>query len=74
MIVGLHQLKPGQTARVVALTSADPARLDRLAAYGVVPGSLVRLDQIHPSLILTVDETVITIDRAVAEHILVQQA
>jgi Fe2+ transport system protein FeoA len=57
---------------VVALRSADPARLDRLGAFGVVPGSVVSLAQHVPTLILRIDETEVAIDGAVAGEILVE--
>jgi DtxR family Mn-dependent transcriptional regulator/ferrous iron transport protein A len=72
VIVPIHRLKPGQTAQVVELKSVDPARLDRLGAYGLVPGSWVLVQQLQPALILRVGETEISIDRNVAKEILVR--
>ncbi len=72
MTVSLDCLKPGQTAQVVELRSTDPARLDRLGGYGIVPGSLLRLEQLRPALIFRVGETEISIDREVASEIIVQ--
>ena len=70
--VPLHQLLPGQSGRVVALQTGDAARLDRLGAYGLVPGCQVRLLQASPALIFVVEETEIAVDQAVAAQILVQ--
>jgi Fe2+ transport system protein FeoA len=72
MIVPLHELKPGQLARVMELRSNDPARLDRLSAFGLAPGSWVRMGQVTPALIFHVGETEITVDHAVASEIIVQ--
>jgi Fe2+ transport system protein FeoA len=71
-VVPLHRLKPGQSARVVELRSTDPARLDRLSAFGLAPGSRVRIEQTHPALIFRVGETEISVDRDVAGEIIVQ--
>ena len=71
-MVPLNQLKPGQAARVVALRSGDPARLDRLSAYGLVPGSQVSLEQARPTFIFRIGETEIAIDAEVAGEIWVQ--
>jgi Fe2+ transport system protein FeoA len=69
-MVPLSLLKPGQSARVVELRSSDPVRLDRLGAYGLVPGSELRLEQCRPTLIFSVGETEIAIDNDVAGEIL----
>jgi DtxR family Mn-dependent transcriptional regulator len=71
-IVPLHRLKPGERAQVVELRSQDPARLDRLGALGLVPGSWVVLQQMHPALVFRVGETEISIDKAVAKEIFVR--
>lgn len=72
MIVPLHHLKPGQSACVVEIKSTDPARLDRLSAFGLVPGSWVRVEQVRPALIFRMDGTEISVDEAVAAGIVVQ--
>lgn len=68
----LNQLRPGQSAQVIELRSADPARLDRLSAFGLAPGSQVRMAQTRPALIFYVDETEIAVDEDVAREIVVQ--
>ncbi len=68
----LPALKPGQWAKIVELRCADLNRLDRLGAFGLVPGSRIRLRQAHPALIIEIDETVLTMDNAVAGDIVVQ--
>lgn len=72
--MSLDTLEPGRSARVAALRCADPARLDRLSAYGLVPGSLIRLRQSRPAFILEVGETVLSVDREVAREIEVEAA
>lgn len=73
-LVPLHRLKPGQRAEVVELRSQDPARLDRLGALGLVPGSWITLQQMHPALVFRVGETEISVDREVADEIYVRTA
>jgi len=72
MNLPLHHLKPGQSAQVIELQSSDPSRLDRLSAFGLAPGSWVRLMQRRPVFILYVGETEISVDEEVAREILVQ--
>jgi len=68
----LHHLKPGQSAQIVELRSSDPARLDRLSAFGLAPGSWVQMEQRRPALIFRVGETEISVDQDVASEIIVQ--
>ena len=72
MNVTLDRLRAGQSAEVVELRSADRARLERLGAYGLVPGSTVRVEQLRPAIIFRVGETEISIDRDVAREIVVR--
>jgi Fe2+ transport system protein FeoA len=72
VVVPLHQLKPGQSAQIVELRSSDPARLDRLSAFGLAPGSWVQMEQRRPALIFRVGETEISVDQDVASEIIVQ--
>ena len=68
----LYDLVPGQWAHITELRCADLGRLDRLGAYGLVPGSLIQLKPSRPALILEIGETVLSLDRAVAHDILVE--
>jgi DtxR family Mn-dependent transcriptional regulator len=73
-VVPLHRLKPGQRAQIVELKSESAARLDRLGALGLMPGAWVVVQQRNPALVLRVGETEISVDRSVAEEILVRIA
>jgi DtxR family Mn-dependent transcriptional regulator len=72
--VPLHRLKPGQLAQVVELKSDSHARLARLGALGLMPGSWLVLLQCRPAVVLRVGETEISLDEAVAGEILVRPA
>jgi len=67
----LSDMPVGEAAWVAALRSADSARLERLAAYGLTPGSLVRVAQHTPTLIFLVGETEVAVDAQVAGEIMV---
>jgi Fe2+ transport system protein FeoA len=69
----LPELPPGQTARVIALRFSDAARLERLSAYGLAPGSVVRLVQLRPTLIVHIGETELALDHEVAQEIVVEK-
>lgn len=71
-VVTLADLGPGQAARVVAVDTGDRGRLLKLAALGLVPGCTIRLQQRRPAYVLWVDETLLSLDRAVATTIVVR--
>jgi Fe2+ transport system protein FeoA len=73
-IVPLHRLPTGQRAQVVELRSHSAARLDRLGALGLMPGSWLVVQQRRPALVVRIGESEISLDRSVAEEILVQPA
>jgi DtxR family Mn-dependent transcriptional regulator len=70
----LADLRPGQAAEVVAITSADGGRLMKLSALGLVPGSQVRLQQRRPAYVVWVGETQLSLDAAIAHEIVVRPA
>jgi Fe2+ transport system protein FeoA len=72
--VPLHRLKSGQRAQVVELRSDNHARLARLGALGLMPGSWLVVLQRKPALVLRVGETEISLDDAVAGEIIVRPA
>ena len=47
--------------------------MDRLAAFGVVPGSEIRLRQKAPSYVLELGETTIALDPEIASEIYVKR-
>jgi Fe2+ transport system protein FeoA len=66
----LIDLQPGQSARIAEINSEDIGRLMKLASLGVVPGSLIRLQQRKPVFVIWVGETMLSLERAVAQDIL----
>lgn len=69
MTLLLSQMKPGQIAQVTAITSDNKARLLKLAAFGLVPGSFVKLQQRYPAYVLRLGETLLSLDDDVADDI-----
>ena len=73
LVVPLTRLPVGASARVVFVSSRRHARVDRLAALGVVPGVAVRLHQRMPGFVLAVDETTLALDADIAGEIYVRR-
>ena len=67
--VSVDQLRSGQTASVLSL-SGDR---NRLAVFGLVPGTEIKLLQRRPACVVQVGETELALDREIARRILVRR-
>jgi Fe2+ transport system protein FeoA len=56
---------------VVGEVRASAARVDRLAAMGILPGVELRVQQMRPAVIVEFDETVLALEREIASDIIV---
>lgn len=65
----LDQLQSGESGRILYVETADHARLDRLTTFGMLPGTIVRVHQRQPSLVVILGETQLALDREIAQHI-----
>ena len=73
LVAPLSDLKPGEKAKIVFITPGSHSRLDRLAAMGVVPGSIVKVHQKRPSYVLQLGETMIAVDKEIIKEIFVKK-
>jgi Fe2+ transport system protein FeoA len=67
----LGELGAGEAACVVCVGSEGAGRPGALAAFGLVPGAVIRLVQRQPACVVRVDETELALDGEVADEILV---
>ena len=74
MVVRLIDFEVGLKGRIVFIVSAETSRLNRLSSMGITAGSVIRLLQKKPSLVIQVDETAIAIDPDIAKEIYVKKA
>jgi DtxR family Mn-dependent transcriptional regulator len=65
----LDQLRSGESGRILYVETTDHARLDRLTTFGILPGTVIRVHQRQPSLVLILGETQLALDREIAQHI-----
>lgn len=69
----LSQLRAGETARIVSVSTREPERMIRLSALGLVPGARVTLEQRHPATVLRIGETTVALDPDIASEIRVER-
>ena len=72
LVTGLRRSTLGTIGRIVFIAPKFHDRMDRLAALGVIPGSLLRLRQRSPSYVIEVGETTIALDPEIASEIYVK--
>lgn len=72
LITRLVDLPLGSTGTVVFIAPRSVQRLNRLAAFGVVPGSVVRLIERKPSVVLACGQTSIAVEDEIGCEIYVR--
>lgn len=73
VVLRLNDLGVGQKGKIVFLTPSEAARIGRLSSIGIIPGTIIKLLQKRPSIVLKVDETTIAIDPELAKEIFVKR-
>jgi Fe2+ transport system protein FeoA len=68
----LSDLLPGQSATVVSIESRNPSRLERLSVFGIVPGCQLTVEQRQPTFVLRVGFTELSVEREVADEIVIE--
>jgi Fe2+ transport system protein FeoA len=56
---------------VVGSIEGTPARIDKLAAIGILPGVELRMQQTRPVVVVESDETVLALERDVASDVVI---
>jgi Fe2+ transport system protein FeoA len=62
--------RPGERV-VVGSVEGSPARIDRLASVGILPGIELFVRQTRPVLVVESDETVLALEREIASDVYV---
>jgi len=73
LVIPLNDLKVGEKGTITFMTPKYLSGLQTLSSLGVIPGTLIRLYQRHPSYVIEIGETQIAIDREIAENIYVRR-
>jgi Fe2+ transport system protein FeoA len=68
----LSQLQVGEAGKLVSIESNRSDRLERLQIFGLMPGVKVTLKQRRPEFVLEVGHTELTIEREVADELLIE--
>ncbi len=74
VVEALSSLDAGDSGAVAYVHTASPDRLDRLASFGLVPGTDISVHQTWPSTVVRIGETELAFDRETAADIFVRRA
>jgi DtxR family Mn-dependent transcriptional regulator len=73
VVVRLNDFEVGKQCKIVFITPSEAARIVRLSSIGIIPGTIIKLLQKRPSIVLQIDETTIAIDPELAKEIFVKK-
>lgn len=73
VVVKLPNFDVGMPAKVVFIKPSDASRISRLSSFGILPGTIIKLIQRKPSVVIQIDETTIAIDPELANEIFVKK-
>jgi DtxR family Mn-dependent transcriptional regulator len=74
LVQPLDRLPAGADGRIVYITPRDRERLAPLTNLGVVPGARLRVRQKAPAFVVSLGETTLALDAAIAAEIYVKRA
>ncbi len=69
LVVPLVRLAAGEEGRVAYLSSASPARLHKLMAFGIAPGMRVKVHQHYPTMVIQCEHTQLAMEQEIARDI-----
>ncbi|MHA1648722.1 MAG: metal-dependent transcriptional regulator [Candidatus Helarchaeota archaeon] len=76
IIVPVTELDIGESGTISYITSQSNREMDKLLAFGILPGNPIKLHQKMPlngPIVLQIDQTQVALEKSVAEHIYVRR-
>jgi DtxR family Mn-dependent transcriptional regulator len=74
VLARLSELAVGETGSIAYVHTRNPSRLDRLSAFGMMPGTGLRVKQRWPSVVITLGETELALDKETAADVFVRRS
>lgn len=69
----LSVLDAGDRGRIIFISSKSHMRLDKLGTLGIVPGSIVKVNQKRPAFVIEIGETTLALDPEIIKEIYVKR-
>ena len=70
----LCELQLGEEAIVSSFINLEDPHIRKMLAFGILPGALVKVLQVSPTLVIRVGHTQLALDRELAAHIAIQKS
>jgi DtxR family Mn-dependent transcriptional regulator len=70
-VIPLTEVPVGKWVRVAYLNAGSDERLHRLSHFGVIPGNLIKLHQLKPSVVVMLESSRLAMEESIARDILV---
>lgn len=74
IVVSLDKLAAGEQGKVAYILTREHPQLHRLMQFGIVPGTIVRVHQTYPSLVLQVEQTQLAMETEIATKIFIRRS
>lgn len=74
LIIPAAQLAAGEAGRVAFIHTRRPQYRQRLSQLGLVPGTLIRIRQRRPTLVIQVGHTELALDRQAGDEVFVRRS
>lgn len=73
VVVRLSDFEVGKPGKIVFIRTSESSRISRLSSFGIIPGTIIKLIQKKPSIVLQVDETTIALDPELSKEIFIKK-
>ena len=73
VVMRLLEFEVGASGKITFIVPSDPSRISKLNSLGIAAGSVIKLVQKTPSIVLQIDETTVALDPEIAKEIYVRR-
>ncbi|VAX14944.1 Iron-dependent repressor IdeR/DtxR [hydrothermal vent metagenome] len=65
LIIPLSEIKPNQSAKISSINTEDETRMEKLLSLGIVPGTMVKVTQKNPALVIEINQTQVALESSI---------
>lgn len=73
LVTPLKDFQVGMEGRIVFISPKEHETIDKLSGFGLIPGSIIKLHQKKPTIVIMIGETDLALDPDIARHIYVKR-
>ncbi len=65
LIIPLSEIRANQSAKISSINTTDETRMEKLLSLGIVPGSMVKVMQKNPALVIEINQTQVALESSI---------